>query len=331
MYWQMKYVERIPSKGRVYFYYRREGRRWPLKGEPGSPEFIKSYQDLHDKFGGQRFTQPGTFNALIEGYIESGNFDKLADGTKKNYLRHLDVLREIFGSENVTAIRRADCLQIMDELKHKPGRANNVMDVLHKVLNWALDREWVETNPADRIERYKMGEHQPWTEAEIEVFRDGAKPEMLWAVELALYTGQRRGDCLAMRWDKVADGLIEVVQEKGGDHLSIPIHPRLAEVLLSIPKKSLTILHNAYGRPWKTKGFENAFSLERKRLGVRKVFHGLRKTAAVNLAEAKCTEREIMAITGHKTAQMVDHYVKAANQKTMAKAVIEKLKRTTNC
>ena len=77
--------------------------------------------------------------------------------------------------------------------------------------------------------------------------------------------------------------------------------------------------------------FENAFSLERKRLGIRKVFHGLRKTAAVNLAEAGCSEREIMAITGHQTAQMVDHYVKAASQKNMAKTAIEKLKRTPDC
>jgi integrase len=327
----MKYVERIPSKGRVYYYYRRAGKRWPIEGEPASPEFLRNYQRLHNKFGGQRFTQPGTFHALSEGYLGSGNFDKLADGTKRNYRRHLDFLRNIFGPENVTDIRRADCLDLMDELKHKPGRANNVMDVLHKVLNWALDREWIETNPAARIERYKMGEHQPWTQAEIDIFREGAKPEMLWAVELALYTGQRRGDCLAMRWDKQANGLIEVIQEKGRVHLRIPIHPRLAEVLSAIPKKSLTILHNAYGRPWKTKGFENAIRRELKRLGVRKVFHGLRKTAAVNLAEAGCSEREIMAITGHQTSQMVDHYVKAANQKNMAKAAIEKLKRTPDC
>ena len=161
MYFQMKYVERIPSKWRVYFYYRRGGRRWPIKGEPGTPEFLKSYQSLHNKFGGQRFTQPGTFKALVEGNLESGDFDKLAAGTKRNYRRHLDDLRQVFGPENVNAIRRADCLQIKDELKHKPGRANNVMDILHKVLNWALDREWIDTNPASNIDRYKMGASAP--------------------------------------------------------------------------------------------------------------------------------------------------------------------------
>ena len=205
------------------------------------------------------------------------------------------------------------------------------MDVLHKVLKWALDREWIETNPASGIGRYKIGEHLPWTDAEIEAFRENAKPEMLWAVELALYTGQRLGDCIAMRWDKMVDGGIEVVQEKGGEHLWIQLHPHLSEVLADIPKKSLTILHNTWGRPWSKKGFDNAISREKKRLGIRKVFHGLRKTAAVNLAEAGCTDRQIMSITGHQTAQQVDHYVKAASQKTRAKAAIEKLKGTPNC
>ena len=111
----------------------------------------------------------------------------------------------------------------------------------------------------------------------------------------------------------------------------IPIHPRLEKVLAGIPKKSLTILHNAWGRPWSKKGFDNAISREKKRLGIRKVFHGLRKTATVNLAEAGCTDQQIMAIGGWTTHQMVSHYTKAASQKTRAKAAMEKLKGTPDC
>ena len=65
---------------------------------------------------------------------------------------------------------------------------------------------------------------------------------MVWAVELALYTGQRPGGGIAMRWDKLVNGGVVVVQEKGGVHLWIPIHPRLEKVLAGIPKKSLTTL-----------------------------------------------------------------------------------------
>ena len=55
------------------------------------------------------------------------------------------------------------------------------------------------------------------------------------------------------------------------------------------------------------------------------VLHGLRKTAARMLAEAGCTDREIMAITGHRTTAMVSHYTKHADQKRRATAAIHKL------
>ncbi|OUS15994.1 hypothetical protein A9Q97_02625 [Rhodospirillales bacterium 47_12_T64] len=54
-------------------------------------------------------------------------------------------------------------------------------------------------------------------------------------------------------------------------------------------------------------------------------FHGLRKSAAVALAEAGCTERQIMSITGHKSVAMVSHYTKKVDQKKQEKQAIIKL------
>jgi integrase len=42
--------------------------------------------------------------------------------------------------------------------------------------------------------------------------------------------------------------------------------------------------------------------------------HGLRKLAAKRLAEAGCSDRQIMAITGHKTVSEVSRYTEAAEQ-----------------
>ncbi|KAB2656594.1 tyrosine-type recombinase/integrase [Brucella tritici] len=53
--------------------------------------------------------------------------------------------------------------------------------------------------------------------------------------------------------------------------------------------------------------------------------HGLRKAAASRLAEFGCTEREIMAITGHTTSKEVDRYAKSARQKVLAKSAMEKM------
>ncbi|MGA7308721.1 MAG: tyrosine-type recombinase/integrase [Pseudolabrys sp.] len=53
--------------------------------------------------------------------------------------------------------------------------------------------------------------------------------------------------------------------------------------------------------------------------------HGLRKNAGKALAEAGCGEREIMAILGHRTFQMVAHYTKRANQRILARSAMDKL------
>jgi hypothetical protein len=51
----------------------------------------------------------------------------------------------------------------------------------------------------------------------------------------------------------------------------------------------------------------------------------MNKCAARKLAEAGCSEREIMSVSGHKTATMVAHYVEDANKRVRSSAAILKL------
>ncbi len=54
------------------------------------------------------------------------------------------------------------------------------------------------------------------------------------------------------------------------------------------------------------------------------MFHGLRKAAASKLAEAGCSTKEIAAITGHLTLQMVELYTREAEQKKLAKRAMRR-------
>ena len=54
--------------------------------------------------------------------------------------------------------------------------------------------------------------------------------------------------------------------------------------------------------------------------------HGLRKAAARRLAEAGCTDRQIMSITGHKIAQEVGRYTRSAEQMKLAEQAMGLLK-----
>ncbi|MCZ6813092.1 MAG: tyrosine-type recombinase/integrase, partial [Alphaproteobacteria bacterium] len=144
-----------------------------------------------------------------------------------------------------------------------------------------------------------------------------------------LYTAQRGQDVIAMTWPHYDGANIDVAQEKTRTRLSIPAHPDLKFLLDNeIPKKAAVIFTTQTGRPWKLDHLRHEIRKLVENCGFDKYsFHGLRKKAAVNLAEAGATLEEIMAVTGHKTAAMVLHYTRGADQKRLAGAAISKLPR----
>ena len=169
----------------------------------------------------------------------------------------------------------------------------------------------------------------------------------LWqAAALALYSGQRLGDALAMRWDHVSSNIITVAQEKTRKRLAIPLHEDLRKVLAEIPRTAVTILTNTNGTPWTKDGFrtswQKAFAQPTQRAGepapewplrpVREaglVFHGLRKSAVVFLLEAGASDAEVASITG-QSRQMVEHYGRQVSQRKLAASAILKWERAGN-
>ncbi len=97
-----------------------------------------------------------------------------------------------------------------------------------------------------------------------------------------------------------------------------------------IPHEHVAIVHTACGAPYTRAGFKASFRRDLARLGLSGLqFHGLRHTAGKLLAEAGCTDREIMAILGHRTGSMVTRYTRHAEQQRLAKSAIVKLETRT--
>ena len=121
-------------------------------------------------------------------------------------------------------------------------------------------------------------------------------------------------------------GKIAVRQEKTGASLLIPIAPELAEALALVPRTNMTFLLTERGAPFTAAGFGNWFRDRCDEAGLPQCSaHGLRKLAATQLANAGCSEREIMAITGHKSVSEVSRYVKAADQDRLAGQAMVKM------
>jgi integrase len=129
-----------------------------------------------------------------------------------------------------------------------------------------------------------------------------------------------------MTWEQFDGEWINVVvQQKTREMLTIPCHPVLREALEAARKPSGPIVTTRYGYKLTAAGLGDAFRERLKKLGITGYsLHGLRKNAVAALAEAGCEPHEIMAITGHRTLAMVQHYSKGASQKRRARRAIDK-------
>ena len=140
--------------------------------------------------------------------------------------------------------------QFRDRYAATPGEENNSLRCLSSFLQWSAESGYRDDNPARGIRKFKLGTYAPWPWHVIEDARANL-PDHLWRpVALALYTGQRQSDVLAMRRNAVRDGMITVKQEKTGVLLDIPVHRDLRPLLETIPHDAMTVLATKAGRPW---------------------------------------------------------------------------------
>src|SRR5262249_21343918 len=168
-----------------------------------------------------------------------------------------------------------------------------------------------------------------WTEDEIAKFewRHPIGSRARLALALLLYTGQRRSDVVRLGRQHMRGGFISIRQDKTGALLEIPVIPELEAAVRHTPADHLTSLTKPGGEPLTATGFSYWFNQACITAGLPHCSaHGLRKAAARRLAEAGCPAHEIAAVTGHASLREVARYTKAADQKRLAAAAMDKMR-----
>ena len=195
------------------------------------------------------------------------------------------------------------------------------------LLNHAVSIDMIQINPSLGVKKYKAkgdGYHT-WTEGEIKQFEAhhpiGSRARL--ALALLLYTAQRKGDVARMGWQHVRGDEIAVRQEKTDTPLLIPMHPELVLALTSVPRTNLTFLLNERGVPFSPAALGKWFRRQCDAAGLPHCSaHGLRKAAATRMADAGCGMNQIRAVTGHKSLAQVEPYVRAADQRRLARQAL---------
>lgn len=333
----LKYVDRFTDRhGKVRHYFRRPGGARIALPDPSEPKFMEAYQAARDgaaleikvKVRGEA----GTFDRLVSDYFQSIEFKNMKASSQYVTRNILEAFCREHGHRPVRTMTRQRVEVVISRKAATPAAANNLLKKLRALMTFAIANNWRPDDPTAKIKRFREGDgHHTWTEGEIAAFEArwpiGSRERTVFA--LALYTGQRRADLVAMRWTSYdpATGVIAVKQEKTGTELEIRAHRDLRAVLDAWPRTHVMMLVTQHGKPFSVAGFGNWFAdaIGKAGLPERCVLHGLRKAAARRLADIGCTTHQIAAITGHKSLEEVERYTKAAEQKRLASSAMDRL------
>jgi integrase len=355
-----KYLMRTPDPerpGRCWIYFRVRGRPLVrLPNDEGSAEFERQYYHELAALKGEPVRGPNTRTArqfenariaflpgslgwLIERYLASSKFDPkseqcFAAGTRYNYRKALDLLKARIGAGMLVDLdsEALDVYSASIEREHGASVADQQVNLISNL--WEFAKGFKEfkrkgrMNPTlDCKRHYKAGKgHVPWPDGVIERFEQTAKPPLRLAVTVLRYSAQRGGDCIAMKRNDFDGERIRVVQEKTGTPLWLKCPKPLREVLRKQPYVSDHILNSIWKRPYaNSTTLGHAIERHLKKLGIAGyTMHGLRKNAAVELAEAGATVDELMDVLGHRTPKMALYYCKLANQRRVNENAVVK-------
>lgn len=273
-----------------------------------------------------------TMRGLLRAFEASPEFAAKAEATRTQYLIYLKPWLKVADTPPREVTRR-DILAARDAIAQTRGigAATAFGRITALLFAWAMDRGWVDFNPAARLKALPRGELPAWSERHIAQAMAKLPEHLRRVAVLALHTGQRRGDLCAMTWAAFDGRSIRLRQGKTGAEMVIPAHPNLQAELESWKaekRPAVQILLNARGEAWQPQHLSHMMGQALADLGLPGLnVHGLRKAAARRLAEAGATVHEIAAITGHQTLAMVQHYSASANQEKLAGAAIAKLQR----
>jgi integrase len=329
---KIPFIVKQVSKGREYFYFRR-GKTYVRVPAPTDPTFQAKYQKLvrqNDVI--PRAPQiPGSFGALVESFLACTAYKALTKKVQYEYRRQLDVMKAKWGDLPVSRLTRKGVMAYRDTFENKPRAAYAAMQVLRRLLNYAIDQGLITVNPALRPGRNKSKQFKAWTAEDLKAFRDANAtkyPDMVLAMEIGAFTGQRRGDVIGMTEKDYNGRRIAVCQNKTGERVWVPVHSVLKAALDARKTRHMVLLTSKQGKAFKETHFSHRFKKAVDNAGLTGLsFHGLRATASIMLAEAGCSDAEIQSITGHVTSAMAAYYRRQADKQKTAEAAILKLER----
>lgn len=235
-------------------------------------------------------------------------------GARQESDRIRALVRHSLSKRFLASIRGVDIAAYRDE-RLKDGKSpitvNNELIIISHLFNTAR-KEWgMESlrNPVSDVRKPRLpaGRERRLNADEEERLRGAAAYPLREMVVLAVETGMRQGELLALKWPNVdlVRRVVNLADTKSGEARSVPLSSRAVRTIKSLPRRIDNRLFPYAGNSSVSHRFRKvckAANIE----GLR--FHDLRHEATSRLFERGLNPMEVAAITGHKTLVMLKRY-----------------------
>lgn len=275
-----------------------------------------------------------TYKGILDKRFDDG---KIAKSTRDNQKQRCDTIAEKIGDtvlKEASTRTIADFLRTYDEQgKARMGQA--MRSLLLDIFREAIAAGWCERNPVEvtRVERVETKRQRLSLDQFMAIHAKAKEKGPIWLVhfmELAILTGQRRGDLAKMRYKDQKDGCLNVTQQKNkktdvvGHKVAIPLELQIAGFSLQATIASTRnvvsqhLVHHIkqagrakVGSKIREHTIAEEFAAIREEVGITgdnpPTIHEIRSLSA-RLYKDKYGEEFAQALLGHKSAKMAALY-----------------------
>ncbi|TDW63127.1 site-specific recombinase XerD [Novosphingobium sp. PhB55] len=349
-----KYVSRgMNQHGTERFVFRKKGLPTKyFKSALGSEDFLAEYHrflNTEAEVVAPPITRakPGTVNELLDRYMSVPERLGPSEVTQGKIRAILEDFREGRGEYPVAIVTFEAIDKIVAKKMVKTGTGNKTKGGIHaarklrkeliRLFDFAVKAKMIDANPVRLSEKVKTpaGERShgfhTWTEEEITRYRDhhrlGTRERL--AMELILWTDQRRSDVVKMGKAQIKDGRLPVEQEKTGETLWLAVPGQLLEAIVAMPPKHTNpfcFLITLRGKPFTKESFGNWFKKACVAAGLPHCSaHGLRKATLRRMAELQMSNKTMKSVSGQRSDKTLAKYIEKADQTRLADSAISQL------
>ena len=271
------------------------------------------------------------FRDFVEGAWKEAHFDGYRPSTRLGVQSLLDrQLLPAFGSKPLDRIAPTHIGRWFDRFSRTaPGNANHALDLLTQIINFAIARGHLDTNPARSVERNRRQALTRFLSRE-EIARlhrvldrqtRNSSREQAEIIRLLLLTGCRRSEIVRLRWSEVDRDKLVLADSKTGPR-TVPLNTPARHILDRRPRGGSPFVFPSPRDPARPRSRNLAFwDRARREAGIEDVrLHDLRHTHASHAVMNGVPVPVVARLLGHSDVRTTLRYAHLGDREIEAAA-----------